>query len=643
MIFYLQKHRNIVVSVLLFIITCIAYWQIANCGFVNFDDDSYVVENSRVQGGLTLSNIVWAFSTFDVGNWHPVTWLSFMLDYQLFGLSSRAYHLTNLFLHIINTILLLYVLNRMTQAFWQSAFVAALFALHPLHVESVAWIAERKDVLSAFFWLLTIGAYYRYAKQPSLGKYLWVLIFFILGLMSKPMVVTLPFILFLLDYWPLRRLRSGKPADCFFYEEPQFKDPKKRKHNSKKGKDDIIPQLEKTILSGQWALMRPLIWEKIPLLAAAVIAGIITVAAQQKGGAIGLLETFPLIVRIENALVSYMLYIGKMVWPQNLVVFYSHPGAFPIWESAGSALILLSVTAAVIWNRKKYPYLLVGWFWYLVSLLPVIGIIQVGGQSIADRYTYLPLIGLFIIIAWFSGDVLTAAKFKRPILIVALISILLACLLQTQAQVMYWKNGVTLFQRVFNVTGSNGATNFLLGNAYAKQGKCSDAIKYLTVSIQQNPGFSSALESLMFCLNDLNRVPAADIRGHHPSETYQNLSYQYNLVGVSLLLRKNAEEAIPYLQKAIEMKPDYAEAEYNMGNAMVISGRIEEAFDHYRKALQIMPDYAEAHNNIGSIFYKKGKIDEAIHHFSEALRLKPLYADAQKNLQIALRNKGRGM
>lgn len=639
---YLKKHIKIVVSVLLLITVCIAYWQVANCDFVTFDDDAYVYENHRVQGGLTFANVVWAFTTFEVSNWHPVTWLSYMLDYQLFGLSPQAFHLINLFFHIINTILLLYILHRMTHAFWPSAFVAALFALHPLHVESVAWIAERKDVLSVFFGLLTIGAYDFYVKRPGIGRYLWVFIFFVLGLMSKPMIVMLPFILLLLDYWPLCRLRIGKSENSAVKEMLQTKNSKKPKQNSKKSAGNSIPSLVKNFISRQWPLLRLLIWEKIPLFAAAGIAGLLTMAAQQKAGAIGLIETFPLLARIENAFVAYILYIGKMFWPQNLVAFYSHPGTYPFWQYIGSALILILVTVAAVRFRKKYPYLIVGWLWYLISLLPVIGIVQAGGQSIADRYTYLPLIGLFIMITWLVGDILPAAQFKRPIIIASSLSILLACLIQTRSQVLYWKNSVTLFQHVFDVTGSNGATNYLLGNAYAKQGRCSDALRYLTVSVRQNPGFSDSLKSLLTCLDNPGQVTASTIRNNQTSEQYGNRAYQYNIAGFGLLVQKRTAEAIPCFRKALELQPDFAEAQYNLGNVMAMSGMIDTAAGHYRKALKIMPNYAEAHNNLGSILYKQGKINEAIEHFSAALRLKPGYADAQKNLQIALKNKGAG-
>ncbi|MCX6375590.1 MAG: hypothetical protein NTU88_06080, partial [Armatimonadetes bacterium] len=370
-----QKHQLLLAALLLTVMTLAVYWQALNHDFITvYDDGSYVLKNEHVQRGLSIENVAWAFTTTDVYNWHPLTWISHMLDCQLFGLKPRGHHATSLILHLADSLLLLLVLTRMTKSVWKSFFVAALFAIHPTHVESVVWIAERKDVLSAFFWMLTMGAYVLYAERPGIGRYLLIMSAFALGLMSKPMLVTLPLILLLMDYWPLGRFRFGEPS------------PKK-----KKGKQP-------------WS-GRKLIWEKVPLLALTLGSSIATFAAQKHGGAMTSLDEFPLGVRIANAFVSYIGYIGKTFWPSKLAVLYLHPGAsLPIWEVIGSALLLALIFVAVFRFGRGHPYLQVGWLWYFVTLIPVIGFIQVGRQAMANRYTYVPLIGLFIMIAWGIPD-----------------------------------------------------------------------------------------------------------------------------------------------------------------------------------------------------------------------------------------------
>ena len=606
---------------------CVAYIHVWDCAFVNIDDGSYVTANAHIQSGLTWSNFLWAFTTFEAGNWNPLVWFSFMMEHLLFGLNPRAYHATNLLLHIANTCLLFIILHRMTGRFWQGAFVAALFALHPLHVESVAWVSERKDLLCAFFWMLTTLTYLSYIKRPDVTRHLWVFISFMLGLMSKSMIVTLPFVLLLLDYWPLRRFRPDSTVMQV----------RVKGETTTEIKFGAEPLKRKPSLIDYVQGIRPLIIEKITLFIAVVVVSIMTIMAQQKANALMALEVFSFSSRLENALISYVMYIYKMFWPVKLAAFYAHPGTFPLWQPAGALILLAAMTAIALWTIRISPYLFVGWFWYLGTLVPVIGIVQIGGQSMADRYTYLPLIGIFIMIAWLAGDLIPSSRFKIPVLTTASLITLAACFLQTSSQVACWKNGVTLYQRVFDVNGSNHVTNYLLGNALASQGQCRDAMPYLTESIRQNPRFPFALDNLKICLDDLNQTLASDTRNHQDSGSHQDLSYEYNLVGLALLAQGRIEESIPYQRKALEIKPDYAAAEYNMANALMISGRTEEALGHYLRALKIMPDYVEAHNNAGVVFLKKGKVDEAIRHLSEALRLKPEYQDAQRNLNAALR------
>jgi len=390
--------------------------------FVNFDDDKYVTCNTHVQAGLTKESVSWALTSVDAKNWHPLTWLSHMLDIQVYGSNPAGHHLTNVLLHVLNTLLLFLALNRMTGHVWRGAFVAALFGVHPLHVESVAWVAERKDVLSAFFWMLTMLAYVRYVEMPKPGRYPLVLLSFALGLMAKPMLVTLPFVLLLLDYWPLDRLK----------------------------------------LHSWWKL----VVEKTPLFVFAAASSIVTYIVQSKGGAIGILEHLSLGARISNAVVSYMDYIGKMFWPRNLAVFYPYPvHGPPIWEIVGAGAALVCVSILVIRAGGRRPYLPVGWLWYLGTLVPVIGLVQVGRQAMADRYSYVPLIGLFIIVAWGVPDL---ASRKRWILAVAAGPALSALMLCTWFQVGVWRNNITFFEHALASTSDNYVAQNNLASIFAE-------------------------------------------------------------------------------------------------------------------------------------------------------------------------------
>ena len=397
----MSKNRQILtVNILLAALTLAAYWQVGNNGFVNFDDDVYVSLNRHIHNGITIDGLRWAFTAGYASNWHPLTWISHMLDIQFFGPAPHWPHLVNLLFHIANVLLLFFVLRRMTAALWQSALVAALFALHPLHVESVAWIAERKDVLSTFFLMLTLAAYGQYAGKPSYRWYLAVILFFALGLMAKPMLVTLPFVLLLLDYWPLERLLQNKPQPVV----PTQLSP--APGHRKKGKAARRPvkvavEIEKPAVNrSQWELIRPLLLEKIPLVVLTIFSCAFTYIAQKEGGAFAPIEIYTFRIRIGNALVSYLRYIAKTVWPANLAVLYPHPGLVPLWQVFGAALCLIALTLIVIRTARRFPYLAVGWLWFCGTLVPVIGIVQVGGQAMADRYTYIPSIGLFIMAAW---------------------------------------------------------------------------------------------------------------------------------------------------------------------------------------------------------------------------------------------------
>ncbi|WP_051408851.1 tetratricopeptide repeat protein [Syntrophorhabdus aromaticivorans] len=519
-----------VISLLLVFMTVLAFWQVARSEFINFDDNVYVTENSHVLQGITRGSITWAFTTGHASNWHPLTWISHMVDVQVFGLRPTWHHLMNLLFHIANTVLLFFVLHRMTKALWQSAFVAALFALHPLHVESVAWVAERKDVLSTFFFMLTIGAYSLYVEERNFRRYALLLLFFAFGLLSKPMLVTLPFVLLLLDYWPLGRLERN-PAGEDPAQTPIFR----------------------------WATVRPLLVEKIPLFALAAFSCVVTYFVQHHGGMMRGMEILSLGTRLANALVSYAAYMGKMLWPVNLAVLYPHPVWWPAWKVIAGAVVFLSLTALAVKTGRRRPYLPVGWLWYVGTLIPVIGIVQVGSQAMADRYTYIPLIGLFIIAAWGIPGLLVRLPRRREIL-VALSALCLICLFfLTWKQVSYWRSSITLYNHTLAITKRNGAIYMNRGTAYLVLGDYRAAIEDLGRAIEIDPKFAPAY---------LNRSTAYGVMGDHA-------------------------RAVADLNKALEINPQYALAYRNRGITYEIMGDYARAMADFTKAARLDPRYAD--------------------------------------------------
>jgi regulator of sirC expression with transglutaminase-like and TPR domain len=562
----------VLICLALAILTVITFWSLKDCGFINFDDDHYVYENAFVQSGLNWNSIVQAFSSELVersSNWHPLTWLSLMLDYQIFGLNPHGYHLINLLFHVMNTILLFLILYRMTKKLWPSAFVAALFAIHPLHVESVAWIAERKDVLSTFFWMLTMGAYSYYVEHPGFRRYFLVLLFFILGLMAKPMLVTLPFVLLLLDYWPLQRFQEIKPD-----------------HKVQAVKETL--EVKKPADSEyKWSLIYPLLWEKVPLFVLAILSSIVTYIAQQKVGAVQSIEALPLGVRIGNALISYIAYIGKMIWPSNLAVLYPHPRLLVPWHVLGSVFLLIAITLIVIWRAKKLPYLATGWLWYIGALVPVIGIVQVGDQAMADRYTYISLIGLFIMMAWGVPDLLKKWNHRKEILLTSSALSILCLSIITWTQVGYWQNSITLYDHTLKVTDYNLPIYINRGAVYNGLGNYRQAIEDLNRVIEIKPGYA---------------------------EVYINRGAAYNGLG-------NYKQAIEDCDRAIKIKPGYAEAYTNRGNAYYGLGNYRQAIEDYDRAIKIKPGLAEAYSNRGVAYASLGNINLAVNDLKTAAKL----------------------
>jgi len=648
-----RKKQILLICFLLTVAAVIAFQQLSQCDFTNFDDGVYVTENIHIRHGITIQAIRWAFTTGRAANWHPLTWMSHMLDVQLFGLKPRWHHLTNLLFHIANTLLLFVIFHRMTKAPWKSAFVAALFALHPLHVESVAWVSERKDVLSTFFWMLTMAAYIHYVEHPGLKNYLAVLMFFVLGLMAKPMLVTLPFVLLLLDCWPLQRLQQKKSIQGIRTEVTKPLSANKRKGKSgRKQTSGSLPALDpgsstagavQTVVKEeepaddkyQWALVRPLILEKIPLLVLAALSCTVTFIAQQKGGAVKSIGVFPPVVRITNGFVCYVIYIGKTIWPSNLAVFYPHPGLRPLWQVLGAVLFLGAITFAVIRTAKRLPYLAVGWLWFASTLVPVIGIVQVGDQAMADRYTYIPLIGLFVMAAWGIPELMKKWQPTRPPRKEALFALpasILACLLiVTWTQVGYWRNSIALYDHALKVTNPNDTIYDNRGDANYCLGNLREAISDYDRAIEINPKYAGSyinrgnaygkLGDQRQAISDYDR--AIEINPEH-ARAYSDRGAAYGALG-------NQRQAISDYNRAIEINPKYADAFNNRGAAYGELGNHRQAISDYNRAIEINPEYAEAYYNRGLAYGRLGDHRQAISDYDRAIEINPKYADAFSN------------
>jgi len=594
------------------------FWQVRNHAFIHLDDGEYITDNIHVHTGLSWDNITWAFTSTHAANWHPLTWLSHMLDCELFGLNPKGHHLNSVLFHLLNSLLLFLLLKRMTGTLWRSGFVAALFALHPLHVESVAWVAERKDVLSTFFLFLTLLSYIWYVERPGFYRYLFIILFFTLGLMAKPMLVTLPFALLLLDYWPLERIQLGQSGIS---------------HAAQSHPSIITKNLRAQAFS--------LLLEKTPFFVLAAVSSLVTFLVQRSGGAVGGLEIYPFNIRIANALLSYLLYIIKMIWPQNLAVFYPHPGqSLPMWQAAGAGLLLLVISIAFIRAGRRYPYLPVGWLWYVGTLVPVIGLVQVGAQAMADRYTYVPLIGLFIMIAWGVPDLLGGWRYGKPALALAATSLLSALIVCSSLQVSHWENSLTLFDHSLRATSKNSQIHNNLGNVLTQKGKLQEAIAHYTEALEISPNYAEAHINLGVVLAEQGRLEEAIKHYSVALQLKPNSSELHNNLGVALFRLGDIPGAISSYFAAVKLKPDYAEAHNNLGNALAQLEKLVEAEVHYSKALKIRADYPEAHNNLGVALARQGRLNEAIAHFSEAVRLAPDYMQARANLQFALQEAG---
>jgi tetratricopeptide (TPR) repeat protein len=536
--------RRGAVALALAVVTLAVYAPVARHGFVDYDDDEYVFRNPRVRAGLSAEGVAWAFTSLEAANWHPLTWLSHMLDCDLYGLRPAGHHLTNLVLHTLNVVLLFLILAWLTGRTWPSAAVAALFALHPLNVESVAWVAERKNLLSTLFWILAIAAHGWYARRPGPRRYLAVVLATVLALLSKPMTVTLPVVLLLLDFWPLGRMGRA---------------------------------------TGR------LVVEKLPLVALAVLTSWITFEAHRRGGSVVLVDAIPPGARLANAIVSYAAYALKLVWPARLGVFYPHrESSLPAAQVAATAVVLALLTAAALRAAPRAPYLTVGWLWYVVTLLPVIGIIQVGTQAMADRYAYLPAIGLFVALAWGAAAMATRRSLSR-VLAVGLAAALVALAARTSVQLRAWRDSVSLFTSTIAAVPDSWVAHYNLGNALTAAGRTAEAEGEFAETVRLRPRFARAHN---------NRGDALDALGRH-------------------------QEAIAAYREAIRVNPDLAEAHNNLGTSLAASGRLAEAEVALREALAKRPDFVEAWLNLGIVLRRLGRLAESGDALSHAVVLRP--------------------
>ena len=582
--------RTLPAYLLLLLLVLAVYLPVGGHGFLIYDDNGYVTENRHVLAGLDRESVAWAFSDLgSTGNWHPLTWLSHMLDVQLFGPRPGAHHLVNLGLHAANALLLFGLLLGITGARWRSLLVAALFAVHPLHVESVAWIAERKDVLSTLFGLLCLGAYLRYARRPGARRYAVVLLLFALSLMAKPMLVTLPVLFLLLDGWPLQRLRQG--------------------------------------------VRRPLL-EKLPLLAVSLAFAVVALIAQERSASVFSLGVVSLPLRLVNVATAYATYIAKMLWPVNLAVFYPYPPTLPpVWQSGAALAVLAAVSAlAFVW-RRRFPFVLCGWLWFVVSLLPVIGLIQVGGQALADRYTYLPLTGLFVLLAW-GGGALAGANVTRVRLAAGGAALLVVGLAAVAAaQVRFWVDDLSLFGRTLAVTSDNWNIEHNMGLALLNSGRIEETTAHFRNSLRVNPGFGKTYLNLGLAL--ARSGFAREARSYYDQAlqfVQVSADAHYNL-GVLLTDQGLSGEAERHYREAIRINPALADAYNNLAMIDVARGDDTEAEALLSRGLQLNPRDELAHLNLGSLKQRRGNRDEAAFHYRAALALRPDLMRARVNLQ----------
>ena len=558
---------------LLALVTLAVYWRVKDNEFINFDDNIYITENAPVLGGLTWTDVKWAFTTGHTGYPHPLTWLTHQFDYQVYKDWAGGHHLTSVAFHVANALLLLLFLWRTTRLIWPSAFVGAVFALHPLHVESVAWVAERKDLLCGFFFFLTLHAYVSYAKKKSLYCYVLALLFFAAGLLSKPMIVTLPFVLLLIDVWPLGRVKFGA------------------------SKDNRIST----------RMVIRLIAEKVPFLLLAIVWSVITLIVQKEGGGLARMETVDAATRIATAIVSYAIYVWKTFWPDNLALFYPYSRHLPWLAVLAAVTVLVAISAICIRRRNSSPFLLFGWLWFLGMLVPVIGILQIGGQARADRYTYLPQTGLIIALTWTALNLSRSWPHRRALLTGTAAIVLAVLAWRTWDRTAVWQDSESVWRETLAATRPNYTAHVQLCDALLRQGRIDEAIAEAEMAVRLQPN---------------------GVEGH------SNLA-------IALSKKGDTENALSQWQRALDLKPNRPKLHYNIATILAEAGRLDEAISHYEQELQIQPEFAEGHNNLGSALLRKGRLDDALVHFEKALAANPRLAKPRYNAATVLVQKGR--
>ena len=599
---------EIAIAAALAIVTLAIYAQVVGHQFITLDDPTYIRENPMVNRGVTLGGVAWAFTTFYATNWHPLTWISHMLDCQFFGMNAGRHLLINALIHATNTLLVFWFVLRTTRARWPSALVAALFALHPLHVESVAWVSERKDTLSTFFGLLSLIAYVRYAKAPSISRYAWVAIALALGLLAKPMLVTWPFVMLLLDYWPLGRLAG-----------PMVKEHRRGAPH-------------KEAATG----IASLVWEKLPLFALVAASAIITFVAQSQGGAVRTFTDAPITLRLSNALVSYVKYLLLTFWPNDLAVYYPFAWAgIPAWQIIGAALLLLGITAFCFSQRKIRPYLIVGWLWFLGTLVPVIGLVQVGGQIMADRYFYVPSIGLFIAIVFGLADIAKSWR-VAPLLSGGIaVGVLLILATLTNAQAQRWRDSFTLFEHTLAVTPPNLRIENSLALAMGASGKYDEAAAHFEKTLQIDPSFYDGLVGMGVTRAFQGRMPEAIGYFQAAIRSQPDTPKAHVQLALALWKQNNDQAAFEEMRRASQLAPNDADIRADFGLALELVGQIPEAIEQLHEALRMNPNNAEAHGNLGLALLASGKARESVPEFEMALHLKPELKGAADNLRRA--------
>jgi tetratricopeptide (TPR) repeat protein len=606
------NRKTFLIILLIITGTLALYAQVVTHEFVSFDDDLYITQNDQVKSGLSWKNLQYALGFSKVTYWHPLTWLSHMLDCQLFGLNSGIHHLMNVLFHILNSVLLFIVLLKMTGSHWRSAFAAALFALHPVNVDTVAWVAERKNVLSTFFWMLTMLSYFQYTRAPGLYRYILVVCIFILGLLSKPMLVTLPFVLLLMDFWPLQRIRivfenadrKSKEAKAFRYE---------------------------------GAAVSRLIVEKIPLLIFALAVIVISSLSIRYGGfQIDTLRV-PMGLRIENALVSYVLYLGKFLWPTDLTFYYPYPEFVPLWQVIGSGILLITISAAALKYIFRAPYFLIGWLWFLGTLVPVSGIMQGGlWPEIAERWAYVPYIGLFIAVSWGIHDILHGRPWGKKVFLGAAAAVLLVLMVLTFRQIGYWKDDLTLFTHGIEINPKNFCAQNNLGNYYVSKKNYKEAAYRFSEALRMNPTDVKVMENLGRLYYDTGDK---DRSIHYYLEALQ---YNPRSVKASFRLgtiyseRKEFDKATGYFLNVIKQEPEHASAYYNLGVIAAQKGDKEKAAEYLSTAIKLDPRDAESHYSFGIVLMNQGKVNDAISHFRKAIKIDPKNKEAGNSLAMAL-------